>query len=48
MLPAQLHHIAPARSTGLPTYADNAAALAGGLTAGDWYKTAAGQPLIVV
>lgn len=28
---------------GLPTYADNAAALAGGLTAGDIYKTSTGE-----
>jgi hypothetical protein len=27
---------------GLPTYADNAAALAGGLTAGDCYRTSTG------
>lgn len=34
--------------TGLPTYADNAAALAGGLIAGDVYKTATGELRIVV
>lgn len=32
----------------LPTYADNAAALAGGLVAGDMYKTAAGDARITV
>jgi hypothetical protein len=32
----------------LPTYADNAAALAGGLTAGAFYKTAAGDVRVVV
>jgi len=32
----------------LPTYADNAAALAGGLVAGDTYKTATGEVRIVV
>lgn len=32
----------------VPTYSDNAAAVAGGLTAGDFYKTAAGDLRIVV
>lgn len=32
---------------GLPTYADNAAALAGGLTEGDFYKTAIGVVQVV-
>ena len=30
----------------LPTYADNTAALAGGLTAGDGYKTSSGVVMI--
>lgn len=34
--------------SGVPTYADNAAALAGGLTAGRLYKTAAGALNVVV
>jgi hypothetical protein len=34
--------------TGIPTYADNAAALAGGLGAGRIYKTAAGEMRVVV
>jgi hypothetical protein len=34
--------------TALPEYADNAAALAGGLIAGDVYKTATGELRIVV
>lgn len=34
--------------SGIPEYADNAAALAGGLTAGDLYKTAAGALNITV
>lgn len=32
--------------SGLPEYADNAAALSGGLTAGDLYQTAAGAVLV--
>lgn len=32
----------------MPTYADNAAALAGGLVVGDLYHTAAGEVRIVV
>lgn len=36
------------RSINLPTYADNAAALAGGLVADDEYKTATGERRIVV
>jgi hypothetical protein len=32
---------------GLPTYADNAAAAAGGLTAGDFYRTSTGQLMVV-
>lgn len=36
------------RALGLPTYADNAAALAGGLVVGDVYKTAAGELRIFV
>jgi hypothetical protein len=32
----------------LGTYADNSAAIAGGLAVGDWYKTAAGAIRIVV
>jgi len=32
----------------LPTYADNAAAVAGGLATGAWYKTAAGAVRVVV
>ena len=32
----------------LPVYADNAAALAGGLTAGRWYVTSSGAVRIVV
>ena len=36
------------RLTALPIYADNAAALAGGLIAGDVYKTATGELRIVV
>lgn len=31
---------------GLPTYADNAAALSGGLTAGDFYRTSAGAVMV--
>ena len=31
---------------GLPTYADNTAALAGGLTAGDFYMTSTGQVMV--
>lgn len=31
---------------GLPTYADNAAALAGGLAAGDFYRTSTGQVMV--
>jgi hypothetical protein len=34
--------------TSLPTYADNAAAVAGGLVEGDVYKTSAGALRIVV
>jgi hypothetical protein len=34
--------------TALPIYANNAAALAGGLIAGDVYKTATGELRIVV
>lgn len=34
--------------SGIPEYADNAAALVGGLTAGDLYKTAAGALNITV
>jgi len=33
--------------TGLPEYADNAAALGGGLTAGDFYRTATGVLMVV-
>lgn len=36
------------RLTALPEYADNSAALAGGLIAGDVYKTATGELRIVV
>jgi hypothetical protein len=36
------------RLTALPEYADNAAALTGGLIAGDVYKTATGELRIVV
>jgi len=36
------------RLTSLPTYADNAAAVAGGLVEGDVYKTSAGALRIVV
>ena len=36
------------RLTALPIYANNAAALAGGLIAGDVYKTATGELRIVV
>jgi hypothetical protein len=36
------------RLTALPIYADNAAALAGGLIAGDVYKTSGGELRIVV
>ena len=36
------------RLTALPIYADNATALAGGLIAGDVYKTATGELRIVV
>ena len=36
------------RLTALPSYANNAAALAGGLIAGDVYKTATGELRIVV
>lgn len=32
----------------IPVYADNAAAVAGGLAAGSLYRTAAGMPLIVI
>ena len=32
--------------SGLPTYADNTAAIAGGLTAGDCYRTAAGVVMV--
>ena len=32
----------------MPTYADNAAAIAGGHSAGDFYKTATGEVRIVV
>jgi photosystem II stability/assembly factor-like uncharacterized protein len=35
------------KNAGLPVYADNAAALAGGLAAGDMYRTAAGILMIV-
>jgi hypothetical protein len=35
------------KNAGLPVYADNAAALAGGLVAGDMYRTAAGILMIV-
>lgn len=33
--------------TGLPTYADNAAAKTGGLTAGDFYRTSTGVLMVV-
>jgi hypothetical protein len=36
------------RLTALPTYANNAAAVAGGLIAGDVYKTSTGELRIVV
>jgi len=36
------------RLTALPTYVDNAAAVAGGLIAGDVYKTSTGELRIVV
>jgi hypothetical protein len=36
------------RLTALPEFADNAAALAGGLIAGDIYKTSTGELRIVV
>jgi hypothetical protein len=36
------------RLTALPTYANNAAALAGGLIANDVYKTSTGELRIVV
>jgi hypothetical protein len=36
------------RLTALPIYANNAAALAGGLIAGDVYKTSGGELRIVV
>jgi len=32
----------------IPVYANNAAALTGGLIVGDLYRTAAGAPLIVI
>lgn len=35
------------RPTDLPTYADNAAALAGGLTAGARYRTSTGVLMVV-
>ncbi len=35
-------------NTGIPTYADNAAAISGGLSVGDVYKTASGELRIVV
>lgn len=41
--PASYHH----RMPGLPTYANNGAALAGGLVAGDLYMTAAGAVMVV-
>ena len=36
------------KAPGTPTYADNAAALAGGLTGSEIYKTATGELRIVV
>lgn len=41
--PATYHHRVP----GLATFADNAAAVAGGLVAGDLYRTAAGAVMVV-
>jgi hypothetical protein len=35
------------KNAGLPVYADNAAALAGGLVAGEMYRTAAGVLMVV-
>jgi hypothetical protein len=35
------------KNPGLPVFADNAAALAGGLVAGDMYRTASGDLKIV-
>lgn len=35
-------------ASSLSTYADNAAALAGGLVVNDWYKTATGEVRVVV
>jgi hypothetical protein len=43
-----LHVNGTVRLQGLPTYANNAAALAGGLVVNDVYKTAGGDLLIVV
>lgn len=37
-----------AKITGLPEYADNAAAVAGGLTTGQVYRTAAGVLMVVI
>jgi hypothetical protein len=47
--PAKTLHVnGTVRLQGLPTYANNAAAIAGGLVADDVYKTAAGELRIVV
>jgi hypothetical protein len=35
------------KNSGLPVFADNAAAIAGGLVAGDMYRTASGDLKIV-
>jgi len=48
-IPAKtLHVLGTVRLQGLPTYANNAAAIAGGLVADDVYKTATGELRIVV
>jgi len=39
--------IATIKQTSIPVYSDNAAALIGGLTAGDTYRTSTGQQMIV-
>jgi hypothetical protein len=44
----KLHVLGTVRLQGLPTYANNAAAIAGGLVADDVYKTTGGDLLIVV
>jgi hypothetical protein len=45
---AKLHVNGTVRLQGIPTFADNAAAIAGGLVADDVYKTATGELRIVV